>query len=224
MPAHPDLPEEAAQQMVKYIMSFSDDKSLIASTPPKGRFTPSEEGGKALKGGAYILTASYTDNGGSEIGPLTAQEIITLKHPRVEAETNDEAHSKVLNLKVPDEWAQYEGHTIVMGQKNGYIAFKETDLSNITAITMRIAYMPNVMLGGQVELRLGGIDGELIGAAEVKTGVTNIGQQTPKVEIKPQNGRQDLFLVFRSDSEEEGMVTVVDWLYFHHKNGIEPIL
>src|SRR5688572_8992152 len=70
MPAHPDVTESDARQMVTWILSLGNEAMKQKTLPAKGRIQPTL-GKKPADNGALIISASYTDKGGNSIKPLT---------------------------------------------------------------------------------------------------------------------------------------------------------
>ena len=63
MPAHPDIQKENLQEMIRWILTSSDNKNVSYYTGLEGAFRTKENPGKTAEKGLYILTASYTDHG-----------------------------------------------------------------------------------------------------------------------------------------------------------------
>lgn len=219
MAAHPDLSPTEAKQMAEYILSLSESAAPKTSKyPPTGSYTSKSHIGSKTQG-TYILTASYTDQGGGEIEGLNAQQTFLLRYPKVEAETFDEGTSQKMNVPagtVPD---LDEELGIAIGQKDGYFMFKDMDLTGVKAIKGRFAVAPGIVKGGDVEFRLGGIDGELIGKLTVEVGLTEFGLKEFQTNFsKSVDGKQDLYVVFKTDDKEDGaLVGIADWFEFLNK-------
>ena len=216
MAAHPDLSETEAKQMAEYILSLSQSGASVKSKfPPEGSYSSDQHIGSKSKG-AYILTASYTDMGGGKIEGLNAQQTILIRYPMMEAEDFDEGSSQKMNVPagtVPD---LDEALGIAIGKKDTYIMFKDLDLTGVKAIKGRLAVAAGIMTGGDVEFRLGGIDGELLGKITVEVGLTEFGLKEFQTKFnKSVVGRTDLYVVFRTDDSDDGaMVTAADWFEF----------
>lgn len=219
MAAHPGLSAKEAMQMVEYILSLSDsEKPKKSEFPTSGSYNSDLHIGSKTKG-TYILTASYTDQGGGEIEGLNAQQTFLLRYPKIEAETFDEGSSQKMNVPagtIPD---LDEALSIAIGQKDTYFMFKNIDLTEVKAVKGRFAVAPGIIKGGNVEFRLGSIDGELIGTILVEVGLTEFGLKEFQTNfIKSVDGQHDLYVVFRTtDKDESAMVGVIDWLEFFNK-------
>ncbi len=221
MAAHPNLTQSQANQMVDYILSLAGGVQPKASAyAPEGRYQGRGHLGKD-KFGTYILTASYTDQGGQEVGPLSIQEGLMLRHPRVEAESYDDGQAMKFPVKAEDTPGVDEDMTIVIGQKNKFFMFRDIDLTGVTSIHGQFGLVTGITQGGTVEYRLGSPDGELIGSVELEQGLTEMGFREAEVDLKPTQGLHDLYVVFHSEEEaDDVLVTVVNWLEFKSKNAI----
>lgn len=220
MAAHPKLTQAQASQMVDYILSLSDNQPQASAYSPEGRYQGEDHLGKD-KTGTYILSASYTDQGGQEVGPLSVQQTLMLRHPRVEAESYDDGQAMKFPVKAEDTPGIDEDMTIVIGQKNKFFMFKDIDLSGVTSIHGQFGLVTGITKGGTVEYRLGSPDGELVGSVELEQGLTEMGLREAEAKLEPTQGIHDLYVVFRSDADaNDALVTVVNWLEFKSKNAI----
>jgi len=219
MAAHPDLSKTEAKQMAEYILSLSESATPKKSKyPPSGSYTSDSHIGSKTQG-TYILTASYTDQGGGEIEGLNAQQTFLLNYPKIEAEDFDEGSSQKMNVPagtVPD---LDEALSIAIGQKGKYFMFKGLDLTGVKAIKGRFAVAAGIIKGGDVEFRVGGIDGELLGSITVEVGLTEFGLKEFRTNFnKSVEGKQDFYVVFKSEEKDEStMVGIVDWFEFFNK-------
>ena len=220
MAAHPNITQAQASQMVDYILSLSGNQTQKSAYAPEGRYRGEDHLGKD-KAGTYILTASYTDQGGQEVGPLSVQQTLMLRHPRVEAETYDDGQAMKFPVKAEDTPGIDEDMTIVIGQKDKFFMFKDIDLTGISSILGQYGLVTGITKGGTVEYRLGSPDGELIGSVSLEQGLTEMGFKEAEAELEPTRGIHDLYIVFRSEEKaDDVLVTVVNWLEFKSKNAI----
>ena len=219
MAAHPGISASEAKQMAEYILSLSKSSAPEKSKyPPAGRYS-SKEHITTNTEGTYLLTASYTDLGGGEIEGLNVQQTFLLRCPKIEAESFDEGSSQKMNVPagtVPDV---DEDLGIAIGQKDAYFMFKDMDLTGVKAVKGRFAVAAGMIKGGDVEFRVDGIDGELLGTIVIKVGLTDFGLQEFQTNFnKSINGRKDLYVVFKTKEEDANtMVGVVDWLEFSNR-------
>lgn len=183
MSAHPNLSEEQASEMVKYILSLGDEKKK-AIKPAKGELTLSEHIGKGERG-VYFVSAAYTDRGANGISPITNQKVVVLRNPKLRA-------SKAEMLKILMKYSVPQvGELAVVGE-GSQIGFKDIDLAGIGQITL---YTGSQGAGGTVEIRQGSPEGKLIGSVTVQG--TMMGQAT--AEIKDiEEGKKDLYFVVKN--------------------------
>jgi cytochrome c len=108
---------------------------------------------------------------------------------------------------------------IAIGMKNGYFMFKDIDLTGVKAVKSRFAVAAGIMKGGTAELRLGSQDGDLLGTITIDVGLTEFGLKEFNTNFsKSVDGRQDLYVVFKTEDKDEGaLVAVADWFEFSNK-------
>lgn len=158
MSAHPDLSEEDAAAMVRYIMSLDDAQSGLASIPLAGTYVTKVPNGENGRGG-YLLRAAYADKGNGNLQSLTTEKIIALRNPVVNIESYDVAEGTHL-MTTP-------GRSFNIIKDNAYVGFKDLDLTGITEIVINAEAASRVdAAGGIIEVRLGAPDGTLAGATE----------------------------------------------------------
>jgi glucose/arabinose dehydrogenase/cytochrome c551/c552/type 1 glutamine amidotransferase len=75
MPAHPDLTKEESKQIVVYIQSLASTAVRKKSLPAAGTITPNSAKGATV----MVITASYTDQGGNNVKPLTGSKSVVLQ-------------------------------------------------------------------------------------------------------------------------------------------------
>ncbi|NAS11506.1 ThuA domain-containing protein [Poritiphilus flavus] len=214
MAAHPGLSQSDVDQMVKYILSLSEQgqSGNPSKYPVKGSYSSEEHRNSDTKG-SYILTASYTDKGGGNIEPLTAKQTLLLRYPHMEAESSDEGSSMTFFVNADETPGIDEDMTIAVGTKGSYLMFREIDLSEVKAIRGRYGLVKGITQGGDVEFRLGGLDGELISSLELKVGLTDFKLEEIRSPFNKQiNGKQDLYIIFKNEEAKDGdLITVLDW-------------
>jgi len=218
MAAHPQLSTGQVEQMARYILSLGGDVTSVASAPLQGTYTPAERS-DADDEGKYILTATYTDQGAAGIEPLTGRDIVFMRHPRVQAERFDTGEN-AMRFTVPEDVPGFDKPTdVVVGSDNGHIVFKGTDLTDVRALTARVALVPERTTGGRVEVRLGGPEGRPIGTFALPQTPETVGVKPYEISIEATQGVHDLAFVFVREGPGEGSVPVcaVDWIYFSNR-------
>jgi cytochrome c len=219
MAAHPSVTDAEAKQMAEYILSlYEDPDAQTKRQPTRGRYKSSEHIG-ATESGSYLLTASYTDKGGGVIEPLTGQKMMVLKHPRQEAEAYDEGSASKMNITPDMVPGLEEDMGIVIGLKDSYMMFKHLDLTGVKAVGGTFAVTSAFVKGGHVEIRIGGLEGELLGTIPIEVALTGMELKALAITLnKEVTGKQDVYFIFKNDGEDAGaMLTAVDAIEFFNK-------
>lgn len=200
MAAHPQVSEEDASEMVRYILSLSKEKKKTG-LPLKGAYTLNEHSKNKSAEGSYVLSASYTDKGANDIESLTAYKTIILRYPAIKAIDADS--------KKDADNIRFGGKNYIGIQNKGFIAFNNLDLTNISQITVTGGRQ---FKGGTLEIRGGGVNGELLGTVEVtpEEGFFEI-----KSDLKKSTGFQDLYLVVKNGTSDNEVLFAIDKILFH---------
>ena len=209
MAAHPQLSKSETNQMVKYILSLGDwkgDKGL----PYKGKYVLKDHIGSGSQG-VYILSATYTDNGGDVIGPLSERKVIQLRSSVISALDYDQIRKATeLNVVAGDIPGVEEEVEFIMGNPDGYIVFEQLNLTGIKTIQLGIGKAPGYLGGGAIELRLNGPEGRIIGSLDVKQGLTEIGLFPEDIIIEAVEGVNDLYIMFDTKGDELPVCALID--------------
>ncbi|MFK7921220.1 MAG: PKD domain-containing protein, partial [Bacteroidia bacterium] len=193
MAGHPQHSMEETREMVRYILAQGEEES--ASLSPRGTLSlnqhlPTDEQG------AYLLAASYTDQGANGIAPLSSRELLVLRAPVLVGDLNDGADKVGRRL---EDMINGRNNTIVPVYGDGaYLAFNEIDLTGIAAFDMRLQSFE----GATIELRLGSAAGERIARLAVPAGNGKKGYQQFRMSIQATNGKKDIYLVFVNPKPE----------------------
>jgi cytochrome c len=192
MPAHPGITLNDARTIVNYIVNITNNN--INTMPVKGTYTPkvaADDNGN----GTYIIRAAYTDKGNKAIPKQTTATTIFLHNPLVlasNASVIKNAFIKVNNL---------DGSTNVIGRNNGYITFKQIDLTGIKQLELSgYATALENNPGGTIEIHADSPTGTLLGQAEFEqTAIKPKNQNWVKTDLKGATGIHDLYFVFKND-------------------------
>ncbi len=114
---------------------------------------------------------------------------------------------------IPEE-ASGEGATgdVLAGNDGAYFVFRDIDLTGIRSFTAQIGTMAGVTTGGRLGLRVGGVDGELLGTFEVPI-PNETSLQTYEVRLEAASGMTDLYFVFAADEPGRPFpVCFIDWI------------
>ena len=204
MAAHPQHTEEEAAEMVKYILSLAEPPK--EALPLKGSIA-TEEHVKTKTQGYYVLRANYTDKGNPVTGTLTASNLLTLRHPKVEAENSDFTHN--VNTR------HFDGTnmTLLTNIQNGsHIGFRNIDLTGIKTVHFKASTREQ---GSVIEMRAGHPDGKLLGKADVPLVKSfRDPMKTTETVITGADAQQDLYFVFRNTEGKKENILFLDWIFF----------
>ena len=207
MSPHPDLRQEDAVEMVRYILSLERKKERL---PLSGSIELNGHRGKG-KEGVYLLNATYHDGGANGIAALTGHDYIGLRYPEVQAEDFDEGNVGIGTIT-----------TAFMSYATGitdgsYLAFKDIDLKDVKRIEIRAQ---SSGVGGTIEIRQGSKTGALVGSVSVPAGRSRgatAGWGTYAVPVNGAYGYDKLFVVFRNARDRRNFLFNVDWFYFANR-------
>lgn len=174
MSAHPQLSNDQAAEMVRYILSIKEEPPQLKTT---GTVTLPEQAG------LYQLTARYTDKGG-----LVGQSSLLLREPRVPVAQAREVKG------VGRRNAALGRSTMTFNESGASLAFDDLDLTGITNISARF-FAPGLI--GALEIRLDSPTGTLIGAIPVDAPDK---EQTAVATIQPTQGMHTVYLVYKEKS------------------------
>nr|WP_068886910.1 ThuA domain-containing protein [Pedobacter panaciterrae] len=197
MSAHPQISNDDATEIVKYILSLNAKKAN-AALPQQGSIALKQHLANKDQG-RYIFSASYTDKGGA-ITPLTKKETIVLRPAKVQAEDAD-----VFNNV--DKSDRYVGSI----HNKSYFMFKNIDLKNISKLTY---YYASANHNGTIEVHIDSPKGELISSVDF-TSTGNWEKYTElSTSIKNPGGKHDLYFVFLKNTPPNRDLISVDWINF----------
>ncbi|GAB3701912.1 hypothetical protein GCM10027592_30700 [Spirosoma flavus] len=177
MSAHPQLAPDVTDEMVRYILSLTDDKPVEKTLSTEGQIdvdlkTP----------GTYILTASYTDRGNKSIRPLSRQTISVLRSPVFQGQDFD----KGLELN---------RGAILQGINNlSYAMAKQVDMTGVRELLFQFT---TETPGTIIRIRADGPTGDTLGEVAVPVGKWKNWQER-SVALKPLTGRHDIYLCFEN--------------------------
>jgi cytochrome c len=163
MPAHPAMSAADAGTIVNYILHVTD--KTFSTLPVTGSYSPKIPEGDNGRG-SVIIRAAYTDRGNptaKTIPTQTGEKTIILHSPYLNA-----ADAQVV------QGAELKGQGMgkginVIPKANGYIAFKQLDLTGVKQIELGAsAQKREGSVGGTIEIHLDSPTGELIGQTTVE--------------------------------------------------------
>lgn len=220
MSAHPQVSEEDAGEMVRWILSLGAPNKPKQSFPVRGTYalaaSGADEKGKKKAPGTYILKASYKDRGSSAQAPLESGETLALRPAFQQAEQADSLSKGITNYR------PFGGDTVVLKdlKHNSFVVFKHVDMQGIHAVAAGVGWGDSryPFAGGRIELRLDSPKGPLAGQAKIQTGKTDGRMAFAEVSIPVQwtaDGKfHDLFIVLKNENNPSQQVAALDWIRF----------
>lgn len=204
MSAHPQLKDDEAKEMVRYILSLSDKKQ-VDKQPVKGTYVAKAK----EKDGSYIFSASYTDRGNGIIGPQTGSTSVALRSPMVKAVSAD----------VKQDIFQYDIPKLgpaAIGTKSGsYLVFNDVDLTGIQGLMPSVFASSDQVAGGKLEARLDSPTGTLLGEVDVKYGTAGPVNMPFR---QPVSGVHKLCLVFVNPGAGQKALFALDRVQFMNQS------
>jgi cytochrome c len=222
MSAHPQVSEEDASEMVRWILTLSAPDKIVQAFPVEGSYTLAlpkpEKVGKKVNPGTFLLQASYKDMGSKTQSSLENADIIALRPAYMQAETAD-SMSKTITVYRPIT----DGDTAVLNdlKDKSFFLFKRVDLTGIRGVSVGVATddKRHQFSGGRIELRLDGINGKLIGQVKVpavKGNTMNVNELQIPIGSEMNDGKfHTLYFVVRNEVMASAKAMAVDWVRFN---------
>jgi len=181
MAAHPQISEQDANEIIRYILTLANgqDEGIALSNRGTLALTKYRENEPR---GVYVLSASYTDNGANGIGPLTSRDVIVLRQAKVKTVYADEHVG----------FRRY-GNSLSGGSHKAFILLKNIDLTGIRKFTYEYASQNR---DGEIDLRLDSQAGPVISSTPYKaTGSWDKAAIIQSETIEPLSGKHNLYFV-----------------------------
>ncbi|CAM3452055.1 ThuA domain-containing protein [Pontibacter korlensis] len=187
MPAHPNMSESDAKQIVKWILSLGNTENARKSLPASGEIVPKVDS-KQKDNTVLKLTATYTDQGGQGIKPLAGTGVVYLRNT-----TLDAADFKSINGFNSVEFGG--AHFLIFPGSNGWLKQPQLDLTNIGSIEL-IGFGNGETTEYKAEVRLDQPDGTKVGEGILKLGgERQPGSGTVKLQNLPDSKLHDVYIV-----------------------------
>jgi cytochrome c len=201
MAAHPQLTKAQAVQMVEYIMSLANEEKVV-SLPLSGRagFAVVPPPGPSPTA-AYVLTATYEDNGANGMPSLSTTKQWVFKSPVISTTT-------ATDLKGGVRKSNAAGYNFLENiRHNSSVTFKDIDLTGVGRLNF-VAVEMGGGKSGEIEAWLDSAGGTRLGTASVSAAPklevqAGIFMRPTGVNIKPVSGKHDVILVFKNDKAGE---------------------
>jgi cytochrome c len=183
MSAHPQVPEEDAKKMVEYILTLADQQ-VRKVLPLSGTVTTGKE-----QDGAYVLAASYQDDGANGLPGLSSTNAVVLRNPNLTADQVNETNGGPREMR-------YQGFVSLENVKhNSWAVYKQIDLTGVKSATVNGYSHPGATIGGEIEIRLDSPDGQLLS----KVKMNDVGASQVQTNLPRTDGLHDLYFVFKNE-------------------------
>lgn len=154
MPANPNLKDSDLNALVAYILSF--DQVTKPSLPASGT-VDATAGKEPTANGVLMLNASYTDQGGENIKPLSGSSTLLLKSNTIDLGNAEE-------LTGGYAISSYNGATFLsVPNEEGSALIGSVDLTDVGSVTLKMFTMGELDGQYDFQLRLDSPTGELVG-------------------------------------------------------------
>jgi cytochrome c len=207
MAAHPQLPDEEIEEIVKYILSL---EKVPGNLPIKGSLDFNQHKPDNM-GGLYVLSASYTDKGNGAASSLSSTAQYTFSASVLQAELAEESH------EANTIW-QALGADVVGNIKDGHwFAFEDVLFDGLGSLSFRGLYNPDYRYAGSVEVWKGGPEQELLGSAKLSYfDADEQSFQSQLIRLKKSSGRDKLYIRFQNKSDVNQFIANADNLTLNY--------
>jgi cytochrome c len=214
MSAHPQIREEDAIEMARWILALGDPPKPVQSLPLTGTYVLNEPVG------AYVLRADYRDRGATGGVPsLESGDFLVLRPARFEVENCDGRSTGVGNLK------PFGNDTTVLNElkHNAWFVVKRVDLAGLQTLTLRLGTGDRSVTycGGRLEVHANSPGGPLLGTLEISRENEPKGPmrfrevQVPLAAFSAgESVYADVYFVFKNEANQGQGVAAVDWVEF----------
>lgn len=189
MPAHSTMSTDDAGKIAQWILSLEDKTTAKASLPTQGIIIPSVDTGKD----AFSIYASYTDQGGAGLKPLTASAVVYLRSNTFDAREITERGSMGLKDSTSTGFLVYP-------QNKGWLKLNNIDLSGINQLELS-----NLTKAGggnySIEIRLNSLNGSVIGVGNFTDNENSEQQNNTLIQLRPVTDKklQDVYVVIAAE-------------------------
>jgi len=192
MMPHPQHSLAEAKEMVNWIFSLSkpQDDSLSGE---EGHFTIHEPKGYSPGTPSTLLVeASYLDNGRLPLGPLHGSDLIRLRPTLLKGNAADRHQG----LKIGEKAVTHIRH-------DAFLCYENINLSGINQIALGVT---SAGTGGDIEIRLHGQKGKLLGKTTVLPNGSWNQFEEQKISIQSTNEKGDIYVRFVKPGSTGGIM------------------
>ena len=207
MSAHPNLSSDDVNQIVTWILSLGNKAAVKKSLPASGTIVaPANEPPNT----AMVISASYTDKGGTNIKALTGKTTVSLRSSSV----------YFSGLEKVNGFTPYKYNGIfimVLPAKSGWLATDSVDLTGVRRLNLVCAWQAAPKGSLDFEARLDGPEGKVLGKGSMPP-VTKKGQQSGiasiPIEAVNDGAMHSVYLIY---SAKEPLTGGVEFIQFNSK-------
>jgi cytochrome c len=160
MSAHPALSQDDIGQIVTYVLSLGNKAVVKKSLPPSGTITPPAD---TKPNATMVISASYTDKGGNNTKALTGKTTTSLR-------SNTLYFSGLEKTKGFVPFKYNDQQIMIFPAGGGYFPSDNVDLSGVHAINLVCGWQTPPKGAIDIEARLDGPDGKVIGKGTLAPG------------------------------------------------------
>ncbi len=192
MAAHPQLTKGQASQMVEYILTLANEKKSL-SLPLKGSAKFATAAAGVNPQSAYIITASYEDNGASGMPSLNSGSTLVLRAPVIAGGDATELSGGVRKMTSPT------GGLVLENVKHNSVAiYNGIDFTGVGKLSFSVAPLTK---GGKLEAYLDSKDGKKLGSVDFEKSPkinvqAGVNVRPGSIPVSGITGRHNLVLVF----------------------------
>lgn len=205
MPAHPNMSPADARQIVQWVMSLANTDKAKNSLPASGSVVPKVDP-KQQQNSVIKLAATYTDQGGAGVRPLTDSKVIYLRRSLLQP--GDFSDAKGFAGKENDG-----GHYSIFPAEEGWLLLEQVDLSGISGIELA-ALSDGSKSNYQVEVHLGKPTGKKVGEGQITFSKEGKVTTTIPLQQVPAGNMQNVYLVVRPMGAGEGNKPLLETVQF----------
>jgi cytochrome c551/c552 len=157
MPAHPDLKEADARQIVQWVLSLANTANQKKSLLPNGEILVRSN--EKNQNAVFVLRAAYTDNGGVGIRPLSSTQAVYLRNSLMDAADVSGASGFT---SIDSSGRKF----YVFPANSGFIKVNQLDLTGIGSIEVN-GLGRGAAVSYKIEIRTGEPNGKKIGESQI---------------------------------------------------------
>lgn len=220
MAGHPQLTDDDAREMVRYILHINEQTSTPI-LPVQGDFMASIPDGDP-GAGVYVIRAAYEDKGANGLPSLRAEQELILRNSQVPV--HDYNYYESVNKM------SFGGNDLaIIDQTGAYMGLSQIDLSHLQGLlVLATAPQPQVNAqGGYVELHLDTPDGPLLGRSNTIAPATVLSFTPEQLMIPIQlpadfdQQNHDVYLLFKNDeAANETLMVVLGTIFLLDTNSL----